>query len=46
MRGSDFVFGYVDRLRYLVHKISLPCDGSYIPLIRQKIKRATKKSYQ
>ena len=29
MKGSDFVFDYVDGLSYLCHKISLDCDESY-----------------
>ena len=30
MRGSEFVFDYVQLLYYKCHKISLNCGGSYI----------------
>ena len=30
MKGSEFVFDYVDLLCYKCHKISLNCGGSYI----------------
>ena len=30
MRGSDFVFDYVELLYYNCHKINLKCGGSYI----------------
>ena len=30
MKGSDFVFAYVDRLRHLCFKISLDCGKSTI----------------
>ena len=30
MKGSDFVFDYVQLLYYKCHKINLNCDGSYI----------------
>lgn len=29
MKGSNFVFDYVDGLSYLYHKISLDCSESY-----------------
>ena len=30
MKGSDFVFDYVQLLYYKCHKINLNCSGSYI----------------
>ena len=34
MKGSEFLFDYVDLLYYKCHKINLSCGGSYmIPLI-------------
>ena len=30
MKGSDFVFDYVESLNYIFHKIDLKRDGSYI----------------
>ena len=41
MRGSEFVFDYVDLLYYKCHKINLNCDGSYIDLPNWIKKKAT-----
>ena len=30
MKGSEFIYDYVDRLYYNCHKVTLNCGGSYI----------------
>ena len=46
MRGSEFVFDYVDLLYYKCHKINLNCDGSYVDLPNWIKKKSNNKSYQ
>ena len=42
MRGSEFVFDYVESMNYIFHKVSLKRSGSYIETPHWiKIKRAT-----
>ena len=43
MKGSDFVFDYVESLNYIFHKIDLKRSGSYIETLDWiKNKKATK----
>ena len=34
MRGSEFVFDYVESLNYIFHKVDLKRSGSYIETVR------------
>ena len=47
MRGSEFVFDYVQLLYYKCHKINLNCGGSYIDSPNWiKNKKSNNKSHQ
>ena len=48
MRGSEFVFDYVQLLYYECHKINPNCGGLYIdpPYWMDKNKKSNDKSYQ
>ena len=47
MRGSEFVFDYVQLLYYKCHKINLNCGGSYMDSPDWiKNKKSNNKSYQ
>ena len=44
VKGSDFIFDYIDSLYYKGQKVNLKCGGSYIDYFDWiKIKKALKK---